>query len=199
GRPVLAGPWGQRWREGTRRGYAPGRIEGQALLVIFAGAGHPATGKSNSPGRAKPSTCKRLGREPGAVGFRQNEPDPQIFRVLSRGDASRKISPRTKPAPSGAGFVGGSEQIPIASAFLGAARQIRRQEVAVRVVVRLQVLGQRLQVIRGEGAGGLLQTQVVEDVVVARIVVVAHRTVQLTLGVEHVDDVAGTDLVADLG
>src|SRR5690606_9264792 len=33
----------------------------------------------------------------------------------------------------------------------------------------------------------------------ARIVVVAHRTVQLTLGVEHVDDVAGTDLVADLG
>src|SRR5690606_15771753 len=53
GRPVNAGPSERRWSEGTRHN-APGRIEGQAFLVIFAGAGHPATGKSNSPGRAKP-------------------------------------------------------------------------------------------------------------------------------------------------
>src|SRR5690606_7449900 len=64
GRPVNAGPSEQRWSEGTRRS-APGRIEGQALLVIFVGAGHPATGKSNSPGRAKPSTSKQLSSEPG--------------------------------------------------------------------------------------------------------------------------------------
>src|SRR5690606_24995485 len=54
----------RRWSEGTRRS-APGRIEGQALLVIFAGAGHPATGKSNSPRRAKPSIFKQLGKQPG--------------------------------------------------------------------------------------------------------------------------------------
>src|SRR5690606_27280198 len=65
GRPVNAGPSERRWSEGTRRGYAPGRIEGQALLVIFAGAGHPAIGKSNSPGRAKPSPVRRLRKQLG--------------------------------------------------------------------------------------------------------------------------------------
>src|SRR5690606_18878373 len=45
GRPVNADPSEQLWSEGTRRAYPPARIEGQALLVIFAGAGHPATGK----------------------------------------------------------------------------------------------------------------------------------------------------------
>lgn len=56
-----------------------------------------------------------------------------------------------------------------------------------------------LQVGRAEGAGRLLQAQGIEDVVVAAVVVVAHGGVQLALGVEHVDDVAGADLVADLG
>src|SRR5690606_11708395 len=65
GRPVNAGPSERRWSEGTRRS-APGRIEGQALLVIFAGAGHPATGKSNSPGRAKPSARRQQGNQPSA-------------------------------------------------------------------------------------------------------------------------------------
>ena len=54
----IVGPWtarrcrplGATMGEGTRRAHAPGRIEGQAFLVTFA-----ATGKSNSPGRAKPS------------------------------------------------------------------------------------------------------------------------------------------------
>ncbi len=43
----------------------------------------------------------------------------------------------------------------------------------------------------------MLEAQVVENVVIAAVVVVTHRGVQLALGVEHVDDVAGTDLVAD--
>ena len=56
-----------------------------------------------------------------------------------------------------------------------------------------------MQVLRAQGPCRLLQAQVVEDVVVAAVVVVAHRGVQLALGVEHIDDVAGTHLVADLG
>jgi len=45
----------------------------------------------------------------------------------------------------------------------------------------------------------LLEAQVVEDVVVAGVVVVAHRGVQLTLGIEHVNDVARPHLIADFG
>lgn len=75
--------------------------------------------------------------------------------------------------------------------------QVRREEVAVRVVVGFQVARQVLQITRVEGAGGLLEAQVVEDVVVAAVVVVAHRGVQLALGVEHVDDIARTDLITD--
>src|SRR5690606_36064260 len=41
-------------------------LRGQALLVIFVKAGHPATDKSSSPGRAKPSTCKQLSNQLGA-------------------------------------------------------------------------------------------------------------------------------------
>lgn len=43
----------------------------------------------------------------------------------------------------------------------------------------------------------MLEAQVVEDVVVAAVVVVAHRGVQLALGIEHVDDIARTDLITD--
>ena len=45
----------------------------------------------------------------------------------------------------------------------------------------------------------MFQAQVVEDVVVARVVVVTHRAVQLTLSVEDVNDVARADLIADFG
>src|SRR5690606_40253688 len=65
GRPVNVRPSERRWSEGTRRN-APGRIEGQALLVTFA-----AIGKSSSPGRAKPPPVRRLGREPGGKSQQQ--------------------------------------------------------------------------------------------------------------------------------
>ncbi len=44
----------------------------------------------------------------------------------------------------------------------------------------------------------MFQAQVVEDVVVTGVVVVADRCVQLTLCIEHVDDVAGPHLITDL-
>ena len=43
----------RRWRERTRS-EAQGRMVGQALLVTFGGAGHPATDKSDPPSRAEP-------------------------------------------------------------------------------------------------------------------------------------------------
>jgi len=61
GRPVNAGPSERRWSEGTRRN-APGWIEGQVFLVPFG-----TIAKRNSPGRAKPSPVRQLGKQPGAT------------------------------------------------------------------------------------------------------------------------------------
>jgi len=54
--------------------------------------------------------------------------------------------------------------------FGGSLGQVRRQEVFIRVVVRLQVPRQVLQIPWIQGARRLLQAQVVEDVVVAAVV-----------------------------
>jgi len=52
GWPFAAGPWSVTGAREPRR--SRGRMQGQAFLVTFFGAGHPAFGKSDSPSRAKP-------------------------------------------------------------------------------------------------------------------------------------------------
>ena len=52
GWPVAAGPWNVTGAREPRR--SRGRMQGQAFLLTFFGAGHPASGKSESPSRAKP-------------------------------------------------------------------------------------------------------------------------------------------------
>ena len=52
GWPFAAGPWSVTGARGPRR--SRGRMEGQAFLLTFFGAGRPASEKSESPSRAKP-------------------------------------------------------------------------------------------------------------------------------------------------
>src|SRR5690606_6275065 len=63
----------------------PGRIEGQAFLATFV-----ATDKSSSPGRAKPSPVRQLGRQPGAKAIgEKNQLEP----------SAAPLSPQPAPAP----------------------------------------------------------------------------------------------------
>jgi len=58
GWPVAAGPWNVTGAREPRR--SQGRMLGQAFLLTFFGAGHPATEKSESPSRAEPLLQRTL-------------------------------------------------------------------------------------------------------------------------------------------
>ena len=58
GWPVAAGPWNVTGAREPRR--SQGRMQGQAFLLTFFGAGHPAFEKSESPSRAKPLLQRTL-------------------------------------------------------------------------------------------------------------------------------------------
>jgi len=64
GCPFAAGPWNVTGAREPRR--SRGRMQGQAFLLTFFGAGHPATEKSESPSRAKPMPrpAPQIGRTP---------------------------------------------------------------------------------------------------------------------------------------
>src|SRR5690554_1777118 len=76
--------------------------------------------------------------------------------------------------------------------------QVGRQEVALGIVIGIQVFIQRLQAVGAEAAGCLLQAQVIQNIVVAGVVIVAHRCIQLALSIQHVNNGAGAYFIADL-
>ena len=77
GWPFAAGLWNVTGARGPRR--SRGRMQGQAFLLTFLGAGHPAFEKSESPSRAKPmlSATPRTGRTPRSPKASRSRPLPQ--------------------------------------------------------------------------------------------------------------------------
>src|SRR3546814_7549295 len=86
-------------------------------------------------------------------------------------------------------FLVSVDQKPTSNACARALHQFRGKKITLRLVVCFQILGKLLQVVGTQRAGGLFQTQIIENVVVTCVVIVTYGLEKLTLCIEHVDGV----------
>lgn len=73
-----------------------------------------------------------------------------------------------------------------------------RQKIAIRIVIRLQITGEFFEITNTQEPRSLFELEVIDDVVLAEIVVVTNSRIQLALGIQHICHIASPYPQSDL-